>query len=481
MNDEMKRQPDSGQRVLIIDDEAVVCLSCERILTSDGHKVDYRCDARDGLEAAIKGNYDIILLDLMMPDLGGLELLDLIRQAGVTSEVIIITGYSDVKSAVEAIKRGASDYVSKPFTPEELRIIVQKVIEHSALIRENARLRRELQSKMDFQGLVGESKAMERVFALIGQVAPTDGTVLITGESGTGKEMVARAIHQLSPRVAKPFVTCDCGALAPTLLESELFGHVQGSFTGAISAKEGLFEVADTGTLFLDEVSNISLEVQAKLLRVLESRKVKRVGDTAERDVRIRLIAATNQDLGILVKERLFRADLYYRLHVVPIQVPPLRDREGDVPLLCMTFLERFRASNRAKAKTFTPQAMRKLEEYPWNGNVRELRNIVERIAILCSSESVDVCDLPEEIRNVHSDALMKPLPATWDEFKELKRQVRDAAVEDIEKRFLMQALEQTGGNVTKAAENIGIQRTNFHALMQKYGIATKSSPSESE
>ncbi len=474
MNDPAQKSSDSSQRILVIDDEAIICLSCERILASDGHKVDFRNDAREGLETAIKGNYDIILLDLMMPDLGGLELLDLLRQAGVTSEVIIITGHAAVQTAVEAMKRGASDYVNKPFTPDELRIRVEKVIEHSSLIREKARLRRELQSKIDFEGLVGESKSMERVFALIRQVAPTDGTVLITGESGTGKEMVARAIHRLSPRGEKPFVTCDCGALAPTLLESELFGHVEGSFTGAIASKEGLFEVADTGTLFLDEVSNISLEIQAKLLRVLESRKVKRVGDTAERDVRIRLIAATNQDLGELVQKRDFRADLYYRLNVVPIQVPPLRDREGDIPLLCMTFLERFRKATRTKARQFTPQAMNGLQDYSWPGNVRELRNIVERIAILCPSETVDVGDLPEEIRRVSLDGVVRALPVTWEEFKRLKRRVEKTAVEDIERRFLQQALERTGGNVTKAAENIGMQRTNLHALIQKYGISVR-------
>ncbi|MBN2361704.1 MAG: sigma-54-dependent Fis family transcriptional regulator, partial [Deltaproteobacteria bacterium] len=316
-----------GQRILVIDDEATVCLSCARILGAEGHQVDTRQDPLDGVTAALTGAYDIILLDLVMPKLEGLEVLRRIRAAGVTSEVVIITGYSTVPTAVAAMQEGAVDFVSKPFTPEELNKALHKALERSALIRENLELRKALEDQRGFEGIVSNSRAMESVFSVIRRVAPTQGTVLITGESGTGKEMVARAIHRLSPRRDKHLLACDCSALAPSLLESELFGHVKGSFTGAINTKQGLFEVADKGTLFLDEISNISLEIQGKLLRALETRQVRKVGDTVEREVDIRLIAATNRNLLELAREGGFREDLFFRLNVVPIEVPPLRER----------------------------------------------------------------------------------------------------------------------------------------------------------
>jgi DNA-binding NtrC family response regulator len=460
------------RRILVIDDEATVCLSCMRILTAEGHQVDSWQDPREGLRAAVEGDYDIILLDLVMPEMDGLEVLGKLKEAGVLSEIIIITGYSTVDTAVRAMKLGAADYVSKPFTPEELTKAVVKVLERSSLMRENAALRRELDERRGFEGIVGESRAMEKVFSLIKRVAPSDGTVLITGESGTGKEMVARVIHRLSPRKDHLFLACDCTALAPTLLESELFGHVKGSFSGAIATKLGLFEAADKGSLFLDEVANITLETQGKLLRVLESRQVKRVGDTSERQVDIRLIAATNKDLGEMVRDETFRKDLFYRLNVVPITVPPLRERQGDIPFLAMTFLEQYRKRSPVAIQGFAPEAMRLLERYAWPGNVRELKNIVERLAILCDVERIDIQHLPPEVRGI-SGPVSVQLPESWAEFRELKRQVREGAVDDLERRFLMQALARTGGNVSKASEAVGMQRTNFHALMRKHGLGS--------
>jgi len=389
----------------------------------------------------------------------------------VSSEVVIITGYSTVESAVEAMKHGAADYLSKPFSPSQLEMVLQKVCERSALIQENVLLRKELELRQGFEGIIGESRSMERVFSLIKRVAPTDGTVLVTGASGTGKEMVVRAIHRLSRRRDHPLLWCDCSALVPTLLESELFGHVKGSFSGAIATKQGLFEAAHKGTLFLDEVANISMDIQGKLLRALETKRVRKVGDTAERDVDIRLIAATNRDLAEMVREGAFREDLYYRLNVVPIYIPPLRQRQGDIPKLAMAFLKRSCKKNAVDIEAFTPEAMAQMESYHWPGNVRELRNIVERIVILCHCDRIEPQHLPSEIRQAPARSTVTQLPQSWGEFKKLKQQAKDAVVQELECRFLTEVLERCGGNVTKAAEDAGIQRTHLHALIRKYGL----------
>ncbi len=465
--------PAAGQRILVIDDEAVIGLGCKRILCSDGHEVECREDPQAGLEAALSGDFDVILLDLMMPGIKGLDILRHVKAAGVCSEVVIITGHSTVESAVEAMKEGAADYLSKPFSPGQLKMVLQKVWERSALMRENVALRQELEVQRGFEGIIGESRPMERVFLLIRRVAPTDGTVLVTGESGTGKEMVVRAIHRLSRRKDYPLLACDCSALVSSLLESELFGHVKGSFSGAIATKQGLFEAAHEGTLFLDEVANLSMETQGKLLRVLETKRVRKVGDTADHEVDIRLIAATNRDLGEMVEEGTFREDLYYRLNVVPIYLPPLRERRGDIPTLAMAFLERLCRRNEVQVKGFSPEAMTHLESYRWPGNVRELRNIVERIAILCDSERIEPRHLSPEIRRAPLQSAVTQLPRDWEAFKKLKQQVRDAAVQELERRFLTEALVRCGGNISKAAEDVGMQRTNFHALLRKYGLTS--------
>ncbi len=468
--------PARHQRILVIDDEAYIGLGCARALRPLGYEVDTCQDPHLGLETALTGDFDIILLDLKMQGLGGLDILKHVKAAGVASEVVIITGHSTVETAVETMKQGAADYLSKPFTPDELKLLVNRVGEKSALIRENAALRRELEVQQGFEGILGESRAMERVFGLIRRVAPTEGTVLVTGESGTGKEIVVRALHRLSRRKEHALLACDCSALAPTLLESELFGHVKGSFSGAIATKQGLFEAANGGTLFLDEVANISMETQGKLLRALESRRVRRVGDTVEQEVDIRLIAATNRDLSDMVGEGDFREDLYYRLNVVPIFLPPLRDREGDIPALAMAFLDRYCRKIDIEAKRFSPEAMRMMESYSWPGNVRELRNIVERLAILSDGAVIEARHLPDEIRQTPVLPTVSSVPDTWEELKRLKQEVRDAAVEQLERRFLHKMLSRHDGNVSHAAEAVGMQRTNFHALMRKYGIKADGS-----
>ena len=460
------------QRILVIDDERIIGLSFRRIFGPDGHHVDTHEQPLEGLKAALSGNYDVIFLDWMMPHLDGFEILQRIRSAGVPSEVVIITGHSTIESAVAAIKHGATDYLSKPFTPEQLRLLLGKVVERSSLIIENELLRRELEVNHGFEGIIGESRSMQHVFGLIKRVAPTDGTVLIVGESGTGKEMVVNAIHRLSRRRARSLVGCDCSALAPTLLESELFGHVKGSFSGATSTKQGLFEAADKGTLFLDEVSNLSMETQGKLLRVLETKAIKKVGDTLERPTDIRLVTATNRELSGMVEKGEFREDLYYRLNVVPVHLPPLRERQGDIPRLAMFFLDRFCRKVGVDRKSFSSEAMSLIESYAWPGNVREMRNIIERMAILCDRDVIEPQHLPPEIQQTPALPTISHIPDNWDEFRRFKQQVRDAAVLDLERRFLANVLRRHGGNVSKAAEAVGMQRTNFHALMRKCDVS---------
>jgi DNA-binding NtrC family response regulator len=462
-------------RILVIDDEVVVGLSCMRILSSEKiYDVKIESEPKHGFEEALTGNYDLILLDIIMPELDGIEILRRIKEAGISSEVVIITGYATIQTAVEAIKLGAADYISKPFSPDELKIIIKRVIKHSALLKENIALRKELNLHKGFEGIIGESPEMEKVFSLIKRVAPTNVTVLITGESGTGKELISKAIHRLSLRNGKPFIACDCSALAPTLLESELFGHVKGSFSGAIATKKGLFEIADKGTLFLDEISNISLEIQSKLLRVLETCIIRKVGDINEHTIDIRLITSTNRELSRMIKEKAFREDLFYRLQVVPIHIPPLRERKGDILRLALTFLERFKKKNNLKDKIFDPETIKLMEEYHWPGNVRELKNLVERLAILCDSNVIEPSHLPPEFKNIYLHDAIYGLPQKWDEFKDFKQQVKENAVREIERRFLVEALRRAEGNISHAAKDVGMQRTNFHQLLKNHGIKSR-------
>ena len=459
------------KRILIIDDEPTIGNGCRRVLEKENFDVLYQQDAKYGLKEALTGEYDLVLLDLLLPEIEGMEILRAMKKKGIPAEVIIITGYGTVQTAVEAIKLGAADYLNKPFSPDELIIHVNKVFQQVDLKSENIALRKELNIKEGFNGIIGESASMKQVFKLIRRVAPTDSNILITGESGTGKEVIAQAIHRTSLRKDQPFIACDCGALTPTLLESELFGHVKGSYSGAISTKQGLFEIANKGTLFLDEVSNISLEIQSKLLRVLETRKLRRVGDTDERNINIRLIAATNQDLTKMVDEGHFRNDLYYRLEVIPIHLPPLSARREDIVLLANSFLDNVKRTGEIRARYFSPEAMEALEQYPWPGNIRELKNLVERVAILCDAEMIEARHLPKEVLTKYDVPKAVDFPDTWEDFKKYKQQVKEETVSKIEREFLINALSNALGNVSKAAKMIGMQRTNFHSLLKKHNI----------
>jgi len=463
----------SNVRILVVDDEMIVCESCKRILEEEEYEVETALSGKEAFDKMKVSPFDIVITDLKMPGIDGMEVLRTFRKEYPDSIVIVITGFSTVETAVEAMKLGAFDYIPKPFTPDEVSIVVKKAIEKKSLMAENIYLRQELQEKYGFHNIVGKSKKMQEIYRVIAKVATTDSTVLIYGQSGTGKELIARAIHFNSPRREKQFVPVDCAVLSENLLESELFGHVRGSFTGAVTTKPGLFEVADGGTVFLDEVGNISLSIQAKLLRVLQEREFTPVGGTKTKKVDIRLIAATNKDLEKMIKEETFREDLYYRLNIVPIYLPALRERQEDIPLLAVHFLKKYAEEMGKAIKGFTPEAMEKLMRYSWQGNVRELENVIERTVVMIDDEMVRVehLILPGQ---QEKEILENQIPMTSDELKEIKKQVREKAVEEIERAFVLNALERHRWNVTKAAEEVGMLRPNFQALMRKYNLRAR-------
>jgi len=461
----------ANARILVVDDEPIVCESCKRILDEEGYEVDVAFSGQEAFEKMKRDTYDIVITDLKMPGIDGMEVLKTFRSEYPETMVIMITGFSTVETAVEAMKLGAFDYIPKPFTPDEVSLVVKKAIERKSLLLENIYLRSELQEKYGFHNIVGKSKKMQEVYRTIVKVAPTDRTVMIYGQTGTGKELVARAIHYNSPRKDKPFVPVDCAVLAENLLESELFGHVRGSFTGAVTTKPGLFEVAEGGTVFLDEIGNISLSIQAKLLRVLQEREFTPVGGTTPKKVDIRIIAATNKDLEKMIKEETFREDLYYRLNIVPITLPGLKERQEDIPMLAMHFLNKYAEEMGKSIKGFTPAAMEKLVRYAWPGNVRELENIIERTIVMSEGEMVQPEHLP--LPSEKADAEIE-VPETSEELKEIKKQLREKAVEDVEKAFILRALERNHWNVTRAAEEVGMLRPNFQAMMRKYGLRAR-------
>jgi DNA-binding NtrC family response regulator len=385
--------------------------------------------------------------------------------------VVVITGYATVASAVETMKTGAFDYLPKPFTPAEFRAVLNKAVEERKAIVRDRELAAQPTIRAGFEEIVSESQKMQTVFNMINKVAPTDSNVLIMGESGTGKELIARAIHKLSARKEDKFFAVDCAALSGTLLESELFGHVRGAFTGAIQDKPGVFQVADGGTVFLDEICNISIEVQAKLLRFFQEREFMPVGTAETRSVDVRLVFATNKDLKTMVAHGTLREDFYYRIFVYPISVPPLRDRMSDIPLLAYYFLKKYSASFGKPVHAISRNAMEALSQYEWPGNVRQLENVIQAAIIATDSDVLTPKDLPEfgEPQKVSYVP-----PRTNLELKRLKRELRAKTIEKVEKDFLLHALKRNEGNVTRAAEDVGMQRSNFQGLMRKYGIAVR-------
>jgi len=454
-------------KILIIDDEDIVRMSCHRALEPEGYGIRMVKSGADGLKLLENETFDLVLTDLKMPDMDGIEVLRRVKESWPETEVMLITGYGTVATAVNAIKLGAFDYIEKPFKPDELIILVSRSLERKRLLIENLRLRGELVAHYKLENIVGTSKAMQRVFHLIAKVASTGSTVLISGESGTGKEVIARVIHYNSPRKDMPFIVVDCGTIPDTLIESELFGHLKGAFTGAIENRKGLIELADEGSLFLDEIGNLNLSTQAKLLRVLQEKEFRPLGSKNPVRADIRFIVATNKNLEALTKEGTFREDFFYRLNIFPINIPPLRERKEDIPPLAYHFLQKYSKEIGKDVTHISAETMRILIHYDWPGNVRELENTIQRAIILCYGKTLNPEHLPP--LGMTSD---EDIPKTIDELKGKKKDLRLRSIKDIEKAFLLEALKRNEWNISKAALDVGMQRTNFHALLKKYKIS---------
>jgi len=450
-----------GRHILVVDDEPAMRDACRQTLARDGYTVQEAPDGKSALKELASRRFDAVLLDLKMPGMNGLELLKRVRKEHPGTVPLVITGFATVESAVEAMRAGAADFVPKPFTPEHLRLILRRALDGRALQRENVRLKRALRACEDERPIVGDSPPMTAIKDLIRRVAPTDSTVLITGESGTGKELVARAIHQASARAAAPFVVVDCGTLVGTLFESELFGHVKGSFTGATATTHGRVELADGGTLFLDEVGGLDLTLQAKLLRLIQEREFTRVGSNQVIRVDVRIVAATNTDLLEQIEAGRFREDLFYRLSVVPLTLPPLRQRRADIPALAGHFLCRHSAARGKAVTRFNPDAMAMLEQHAWPGNVRELENVIERAVIM--TEGSDI---------VPADLLYYPGGSeTGGERRAESESIPvSLSLAEVERLHIERVLRQAGGNRAEAARRLGIDRKTLWRRLRRYG-----------
>lgn len=445
--------------VLIVEDDTKLRHALKEIMTREGYAVD-ATESGDTAVSMIKDTvYDLVITDLKLPGIDGMDVLRSVQKLARDTSVIIITAYATVDTAVEAMKEGAEDYIAKPFNLDEIRLIVRKVLDKKALVDDNRFLRNQLKKKYSFGNLVGNSEAMVEVYKTIEKIKNSRATILILGETGTGKELVARAIHFNSVRSEKPFLPVNCAALAETLLESELFGYVKGAFTGAVRDKQGVFEVAHGGTVFLDEIGDISPRLQQILLRVLENGEIQPVGSTVRRKVDVRVVAATNRDLGNMVKQGTFRADLYYRLNVISLELPPLRMRTEDIAMLAGHFLRKYAAENEKAINDMSRDALQLLERYTWPGNVRELENVVERATLLETSREITPESLPENIRNAPQAPPVNP-----DEDLQ--------TLEEVGRTYIETVLKKTGGNKARASEILGINRTSLWRMIQRLKIA---------
>ena len=437
--------------IFIVDDELSVRDSLTKWFKEDGYRTDSAADANEALKKIKPGGWDIIFLDIKLPGMDGMELQQRIKSIDPNATIVMITAYASVDTAVKSLKEGAYDYVTKPVDPDYLSHLVANAIKQRRLVSENVQLKERIQELYEIDQIIGESPAMLKVFDLIKTVAPTDTSVMIKGESGTGKELIARAIHSNSPRRFFPIIIINCGGLTEGLTESEFFGHEKGSFTGALYRRKGKFEMANEGTIFLDEVGNIDAKAQTDLLRVIETKQFTRVGGDEIIKVDFRLICATNRDLEQAVKEGKFREDLYYRLNVFSISIPPLRERRSDIPLLCNYYLKKLANSTNKAVTGISPDAMEKLKQYDWPGNVRELRNAIERAIVVAKGSSITVDDLP-----IPSSS--KALPD-------------DQSLEAVERAQIKNVLEQMGWNITRSAEILGIDRATLYHKIEKYGL----------
>ena len=452
-------------QVLIVDDESSLLEFLSLLFQQEGYEVTTAPSVATAREHLAGGNgFDLVMCDIHMPDGSGLDLLRELKEQRSQASVIMMTAYTSTKSAIEAMRLGAYDYVSKPFDVEELKVLVQKALEKTRLVEENVWLRRELEQKYTFANIIGKSRPMREVFALVDRVARTSSTVLVQGDSGTGKELIARAIHFASARASHRFLSINCGAMPENLLESELFGHERGAFTGALKEKKGLFHEAHRGTLFLDEIGEMTPTMQVKLLRVLQHKLVRKVGGNEEEAVDVRIIAATNRDLTEMIAAGSFREDLYYRIHVIPVRLPPLRERREDIPLLADFFVRKYSEELGTPPKRFSLAALALLETYRWPGNVRELENLVERSLALIAGDVIEAADLPSYLREPpHAPFELAQLPAEGIDL--------EAHLEALRAELMRQALDRSGGVQTRAAELLRMTFRSFRYYAKKAGI----------
>ncbi len=453
-------------KILVIDDEQGLCAGVQEALKREGYVVDATTDASAALKLARERLYNLIVSDIKMPGLSGLELLAQVRAFSRDTLFILMTAYGTVESAVEAMKQGAYDYLPKPIDMKRLRALVQKALEFQAVVAENNELRLRLRARAETSLLVGESESMRAVARLIEEVANSDVTVLLEGESGTGKEIVARSIHAQSARHDRPFISVNCAALAEQLLEAELFGHAKGAFTGAIANKPGRFQLADGGTLFLDEIGDLSPKGQGDLLRVLEDGAFRPVGGHELIRVNVRIIAATNKNLGDAVAQGKFREDLFYRLQIVPIAMPPLRERAEDIPLLIERFFEQFAAKHKRRRKRMSAEALRLCQRFPWPGSVRQLRNVIERLVITCREIEADVKHLPDFLREYDRNATTFTVRA-------------GTSLAEVEKLLIRQTLTHVTSNREEAARALGISRRALQYKLKQYGLLERAAAAE--
>ncbi|MEE8604116.1 MAG: sigma-54 dependent transcriptional regulator [Candidatus Aminicenantaceae bacterium] len=437
--------------ILVVDDEDIVRESLHDWLDGVGYDVVVAASAEEALEILKRKKFNIMIADLVMPGMNGIELMKEAKKIYPTLAAVIITAHATIQTATTAIREGAFDYIEKPFCPEKVELLIEKLVEHQDLIEENISLRQQIKDKFHFEGIIAKSSKMLKIFELIKTVAPSNATVLITGDTGTGKEIIARAIHHQSKRRSKPFIATSCAALAESLLESELFGHEKGSFTGAVGRKKGKFEAADKGTLFLDEIGEINANTQIHLLRALEEKKITRIGSNEEIAVDVRIITATNKDLRNRVLEGQFREDLYYRLKVVTIKLPPLKDRKEDILPLAEHFLKKYAEENNKDTVNFSPGVIEFMLNYSWPGNVRELENMVEHGVILSKDNAITMAELPQDI--IHPTIQ------------------KEKTIEAITKNHILNVLEETKGNISKAAAILGIRRMTLYNKLKKYDL----------
>lgn len=444
-------------KILVVDDDESIRLSFKLLLQKDGYQADIVENGKSALELIRKHKFDLAFIDLKMPEISGLELLAGIKEKHSSTKVIIITGFGTINSAVEAMKHGATDFIQKPFMPDAIRSALKKYLEQKNSVVKNHSKQLLFSRNGQIETIIGISPSMTDIYDLVFKVAPTDSTVLITGETGTGKELIAKALHYNSHRKDLPFLTVDCCSLVETLFESELFGHVKGSFTGATATKHGSFELANGGTFFFDEIGNISMNIQAKILRAIQEKEIKRVGDTETIKVDVRVIAATNQDLSNEVKEGRFREDLFYRLSVIPIQLPSLRERADDILPLADHFLEKYNQKRKKTLNGFTNDVKEMFRNYYWPGNVRELENVIERAVVIEDEKVITTASLPIHIKNfVQKNSL---------HFSDMK------SLEDLEKDHILDVLEQTNWNRSQSAKILGIDRKTLYEKLKRYGV----------